>query len=115
MAFAYDTPPFAETMAILTRSVTGQDGDGNDVYGTTEIPTTGVFAPQGSSELVQGQELVLTHPTVYLSSGVAVPSPTDKMRVHGVVYDVDGTPQVFLNPFTGGAPGPVVKLVEVTG
>jgi hypothetical protein len=59
---------------IVTRSVTGQDGDGNDVYGTVEVSTSGAFAPEGSIELVQGQATVISRPTVYLSLGA--PTPT---------------------------------------
>lgn len=108
-------PPFPETFSIVTRAVTGQDADGNDVYGETEIAAFGAFAPEGSTELIQGQETVLTHPTIYLNPESPVPSPTDKIRARGVLYDVDGDPQVFHNPFTGDEPGPVLRLLRVTG
>lgn len=109
------TFPFAETFTIVSRTVTSQDADGNDVYSDTEMSTTGAFAPEGSSELIQGQNTVLTHPTIYLSNGAPVPSPTDKIRARGILYDIDGEPQVFHNPFTGEEPGPVLRLLRVTG
>ena len=106
---------FPETFTIVSRAVTGQDADGNDVYGDTETTTTGAFAPQGSTELIQGQDTVLTHPTIYLVAGASVPKPTDRIRARGVLYDIDGDPQVFHNPFTGEEPGPVLRLLRVTG
>lgn len=106
---------FPETFTILTRAVTGQDGDGNDVYGPVETTVKGAFAPQGSTELIQGQETVLTHDTVYLETGTAVPKPTDQVRRGTTVYDIDGTPRTYQNPFTGFVPGPVLSLLKVTG
>ncbi len=109
------TFPFPETFTIHSRGVTGTDADGNDVYGDTDTPTTGAFAPQGSTELIQGQNTVLTHDTVYLEDGEPVPSPTDQITARGQRYDINGKPQVFHNPFTGDAPGAVVTLLKVTG
>jgi hypothetical protein len=106
---------FPETMAIVTRTVTGTDSYGNDVYSPVESPIYGAFAPQGSTELVQGRETVLTHDTVYLEVGTAVPKPTDQVRRAGVLYDIDGTPRTYQNPFTGFVPGPVLSLLRVTG
>lgn len=107
--------PFPEAFTILTETVTGQDGDGNDVRTSTEVPTLGAFAPEGSTELIQGQTTVLDHDTVYLNDGEPAPSATDKMRVRGAVYDVDSRPAQFHNPFTGYEPGAVVTLLKVTG
>lgn len=107
--------PFPESFTIHSRTVTGQDGDGNDVYSDTNTSTSGAFAPEGSTELIQGQNTVLTHPTVYLEDGAPVPAATDQMTVRGVRYDIDGEPQVFHNPLTGYEPGAVVKLLRVTG
>lgn len=109
------TFPFPETFTIHTRAVTGRDADNNDVYGDVPTTTTGVFAPQGSTELIQGQNTVLEHDTIYLADGAPVPKPTDQVTVRGVLYDVDGEPQVFHNPFTGYEPGAVVKLLKATG
>lgn len=109
--------PYAESLTILSRTVSGQDGDGNDVYSTVEVAAKGAFAPQGTVELVQGQATVLTHDTVYLDEGSPVPDPQDRVRREstGVVYDVDGTPRTYVNPFTGHNPGAVLALLEVTG
>jgi len=117
------TPPYGETVTLLSRTITGQDSDGNDVYDTVETDVPGsVFAPFGSTELIQGQDTTITNPTVYLglvdSSGNPVnPEATDKVRrANGDLYDVDGEPQVYPpNPFTGTQVGPVLRLERVTG
>lgn len=105
---------FPETFTIHTRDVIGQDGDGNDVYGDVDTATSGAFAPVGSTELIQGEDVTLTHPTLYLSDGAPVPKATDEVTARGTRYQVDGEPQVFHNPFTGDEPGPVVRLLKVT-
>ena len=107
--------PFPEAATIVSRAVTGQDGDGNDVYGTVETATVGAFAPEGSTELIQGQNTVIANPTFYLADGAPTPAATDRLIVRGVTFDVDGEPQVYRNPFTGEEPGAVVRLERVTG
>jgi hypothetical protein len=109
--------PFAETFTILTRGVTGQDSDGNDVYGDVPVSTSGAFAPTGSTELIQGQNTVIENDTIYLADGQPTPKPTDRIRreLTGDLYDIDGKPGVFLNPFTGDQPGAVLRLERVTG
>lgn len=104
-----------EAFQILTRAVTGQDADGNDVYGVTETTVRGAFAPAGTSELLQGQAVVITHDTLYLAEGSPAPGPQDKMRVRGIERDINGTPADYISPYTGWHPGPVVQLVAVTG
>ncbi|MGH3437088.1 MAG: hypothetical protein ACRDRL_28990 [Sciscionella sp.] len=106
---------FAETFTILTRTVSGQDADGNDVYTVVETATKGAFTPAGTTELIQGQSTVLTHDMLYLTAGQPVPSANDQVRARGVVRDVDGTPSTYASPFTGWAPGAVVRLLEVSG
>lgn len=110
-----DLMAFPESATLIARGVTGQDSDGNDVYGTTETPVTGAFAPAGATELVQGQDTVIATPTFYLSPGSPIPAPTDRLTVRGVTYEIDGQPEVYLNPFTGEQPGAVVRLERVTG
>lgn len=107
---------FGETVTILSRTVTSQDAYGNDVYTAVETDVPGcAFAPAGSIELIQGQNTVIEQPTVYLATGTPAPAPTDRLRVRGDLYDVDGKPQEFHNPFTNNTPGPVVRLERVTG
>ena len=107
---------FPESFTILGEAVTGQDGDGNDVTTPSETATFGVFAPEGSTELIQGQDLVIANPTVYLTDGAPIPAPTDKIRREstGEVFNVDGQPAVYSNPYTGEQPGAVLRLERVT-
>lgn len=105
---------FPETFTLIGEAVTGEDGDGNDVTTPTESTVLGAFAPAGSTELVQGEDVVLTNPTLYLETGSPIPKATDRFRIRGEVYQVDGEPQFFHNPFTGDEPGPVVRLSKVT-
>lgn len=107
--------PFAEEFTLLTRTVTGQDSDGNDVYSEVASTIRGAFGPAGSSVLMQGQTTVLTHDTLYLDEGEPTPSVVDKVIARGRTYRIDETPDEYRNPFTGWTPGAVVRLLEVTG
>lgn len=108
--------PFGETVTIVSTEVTGQDAYGGDILANVETDVPGcAFAPAGSPERVQGQDLVTTTPTVYLPTGADVPSPSDRVKVRGRAYDIDGEPLVFVNPYTGSQPGAVLRLKAVTG
>lgn len=115
--------PFGETVVLLREEVTGRDGDGNEITAPVEVEVpNSVYAPSGSSEIVQGRDTVITNPTVYLglvdAAGQPVtPKATDKLRrANGDVYDLDGDPQVFPpNPFAGDVVGPVLRLEKVSG
>jgi hypothetical protein len=70
---------FGETVTLLSRTVSGRDADGNDVYTTVETPVPGsVFAPFGSTELIQGQDTTIQNPTIYLGDPTVVPKATDR-------------------------------------
>lgn len=107
--------PFAESFTILSEQLSGQDGDDNDVYTPVEVSANGTFAPEGSTVLIQGQTTVLDHDTVYLNDGEPTPKETDRMRVRGLIYNIDGTPALYLNTLTGYQPGAVVRLLKVSG
>jgi len=112
------TFPYGETVTLISRTVTGQDADGNDIYTDVETLVPGsVFAPFGGTELIQGQDTVISNPTIYLGDPSVTPSATDKVRrANGEVYDIDGQPQVYPpNPFTGERVGAVLRLERVTG
>lgn len=107
--------PYGETVVLHTRSVTGQDALGNDTLTAVDVTVTGCgFDPGGSTENVQGQDLVTSQPTLYVpaETGVGV---VDAVTVRGVRYEVDGQPASYTNPFTGWTPPLVVRLVGVTG
>jgi hypothetical protein len=109
---------FPENFTILTQVKRNTpDSDGNDVYDPATVTVTGAFAPEGSTELIQGQDTVISNPTIYLSPDSPIPAATDKVRreLTGETFDIDGQPAVFVNPFTGDQPGAVLRLERVTG
>lgn len=106
-------------MAVRIRAgaSTTPDGYGNAVPGAdveTSLPTLGI-APRSSSEFNQpGRTAVIVGLTVFFPGGTDVLS-TDRFRVRGTVYEVDGEPGDWRSPFTGRRPGVEVALKRVTG
>ena len=73
------------------------------------------FDPGSSSEpRLQGHERVIVEPTLYIPSEAVIAS-RDRVRVDGVLYEVEGQPRRWRSPFTGRTPGAVVTLRLVTG
>ena len=107
------TFPFGQSVSLVRRTVTGQDAFGNDVYAAVSTVVPGAFAPGGSTEQVQGQDVLITQPTVYLPPGTDV-SAVDAIDVAGDRYEVDGSPNHWSNPFTGHAFGVEVRLKRVS-
>jgi hypothetical protein len=106
-----------ETVTVITRTVTGRDGNGNDVYGDTPLDVDGaVVWPRGSTEQLQRQDTVTTGLTVLLPASAPVKvSAISRMIVRGDPYEVDGTPGDWRSPFTRRRPGVEVNLTRVTG
>lgn len=100
-----------ETVTLHSRTPSGQKDPYNKVlYTVVDTQVDGcAFDPGGSTESVQGQDLVVSQPTVYLPAGTVV-GAVDAVTVRGVKYEVDGSPNSYVSPFTGWAPGVVVKL-----
>lgn len=109
--------PYGETVTIVRPGPPTQDAYGNDVPGPpTEIEVAGAaVAPRTSSEDLNARDQVIVGLTVYLPPGTIV-QPTDRMRVRGELYEVEGEPGTYLrSPFTGLA-GPVeVASTKVSG
>ena len=105
---------FGRSVSLVRRSKSGTDAYGNDVFATTSTVVAGAFAPGGSTEQVQGQNVVITQPTLYLPPGTDV-SAVDAIDIDGDRFEVDGTPTDWVNPFTGWNPGVEVRLKRVTG
>lgn len=104
------------TVSWQQRTVAGQDAYGNDTYTTVTVSVDAVFAPGGSTEVVNGQDLVVTQPTVYLP--LPAPAALDAVTVDGQDYEVDGQPETWPpSPFSGWQPEypVVVRLRRVTG
>jgi hypothetical protein len=108
---AYGAPLGGELVVILRRVKAGEDRYGNQKYTTTEVPIAGAAVrPLNSDEsggkLGQAVEVILP-------SGTAV-APLDRLRVRGLVYEVDGQPEDQADPMTGGRPGVRVVARRVT-
>jgi hypothetical protein len=108
------TFPYGQQITLITRTRSGQDTYGNDIYTESSTVVTGAFNPGTSVELVQGQDLLTVQPTIYLPPDVQ-PQAIDAVEVDGLRFDVDGDTNVWQSPFTGWQPGNVVKLKRVTG
>ena len=106
--------PFGQPIVLVKRVRGNPDGFGNDTWTTTTTTVTGAFNPGTSSELVQGQDVVTTQPSVYLPPDADV-AAVDAVQVGGVQYEVDGLPALWVNPWTGWRAGLEVRLRRVTG
>lgn len=77
-------------------------------------------APAGSTEYVNGVSTVIDKDTLYAPPGADIKA-TDLVVVPAGqaidpgTYNVDGRAQQYVNPFTGDAPGTVVRLNRGTG
>jgi hypothetical protein len=108
------TFPFGQPITLITRTKAAADSLGNDTWTTVETPVFGAFNPGASTEIVQGEDLLTVQPSVYLPAGTQV-SAVDAVRVAGLIYEVDGSPNEMVSPWTGKDFGIVVKLRRVTG
>lgn len=108
--------PFGRTVTLIGRTVTGQDGYGNDVRAEarTDVPGCPVWPRTAGAELVQGQDTVLKGLGVLLPPGTDV-AAVDAVEVDGLRYEVDGEPARWQSPFTGTVPGVQVSLLRVEG
>lgn len=108
------TFPFGQPITLVKRVKGAPDSFGNDTWTTTTTAVVGAFAPVASVELVQGQDVITTQPTVYLPAGTDV-SALDAVQIDGKQYEVDGDPHNWVNPYTGWHAGLEVRLRRVTG
>lgn len=68
----------------------------------------------GTNEIRGGRDTVIVGLQLFAPAGTDL-RVTDRVRVAGVLYEIDGQPGAFTSPFTGSA-GPVVAALElVTG
>lgn len=108
------TFPHGQAVTLIRRVKSGTDALGNDVWSETRTDVRGVFSPGGSTEIVQGQDLVISQPTLALPPKTVV-SSVDAVEVNGDTYEIDGSPNAPISPFTAWQPGVVVRLKRVTG
>lgn len=118
--------PAGETVQWLCKTLIGRDSVvGNDVYETTTIPVPGCtvrFQPQ--DDTLRGGQSNEDHEdrgTHIVSTGTVIAPPgtglkaIDRLRVRGLLYDVDGTPVQLQDAMTGVLGGVEVHIRRVTG
>lgn len=113
---SFGAPLGGELVVILHRVADGEDRYHNVRYRTVELPVTGAAVRVvGSDEkAAEGGSSVATTVEVILPAGTVV-SANDRIRVRGLVYEVDGEPEDQKDPSTGGRPGVKVIARRVTG
>lgn len=113
MAFLY-----GESLTLHARGVTGEDSDGNDVYGDTDTTSPGwVVYPRTAVELVQGQDTLIVGITATRPDAVSVAGVDAVSVVTGPYagrYDIDGLPGHYSSPFTA-TKVTELHLTKVTG
>lgn len=78
-----------------------------------DLPNVGVGPNTSTDDLADGDR-VNTGITLHLPFSAPV-SSSDRFDVRGQLYEVEGIPLGFRNPFTGWSPGATVSLRRVTG
>jgi hypothetical protein len=83
--------PAAETVVLLRRTVSGRDAYGSDVYATTEVSVAGcsVLDLRPVESGPKSTTRVVTTGRVIMPPGTVV-TAVDRLRVRGLVYDIDG-------------------------
>ncbi len=109
-------PANAETVVLLRRALQPtRDRYGNDRYATTEVSLPAAVRPLSSQEtLADGRDRVVDAVEVILPPGTVV-TAADGLRVRGLTYEVDGTPDEQVSNLTGVAAGVRVVARRVTG
>lgn len=107
----------SETVTVLRAAAT-TDRYQNTVADWTDPVRTDVagcmVAPRSSSEDNDGRTAMIVGLTVYLPAGTDL-QPADRLEVRGVVYEVDGEPGDWRNPYTDTRAGLEVAVQRVTG
>lgn len=100
----------------VTRLRGGRTQFGGDPTADVEVTISGcLFDPGGPrGETRDRGDTVTAQPAVYAPVGVDIKA-TDRLRVRGVVYAVDGQPAEWRSPFPGGPEGVHVALKYVAG
>jgi hypothetical protein len=101
-----------ETATVVRETAAGGFGERSTFADSHAI--VGLFAPTGGFEQTGGRDTVTTQPTFYAEPGSDVTS-TDRLRVRGVVYQVDGEPALWQLPASGATAGLQVPLRGVAG
>ncbi len=104
-----------ETVTILRRNTSTRDAHGNEQWTWSETDVDGCIVwPTGSTEQTEARYTTSDRITVSCPYGTDVTN-VSRMRVRGLLYDVDGTPNSWSSPFTTWRPGVEVQGTRVTG
>lgn len=109
-------PAFGETVTLIRRTLAGRDRYGNDRYtvATTVIGGVSVRAAGSSENLGEQRDQVTTTLEVLLPPDTTI-TAYDRLRIRGLIYEIDGTPDSGPNPDTGVSAGVRVNVKRVTG
>jgi hypothetical protein len=89
------------TVTIVRRMVTGQDEFNNDVYATTSEDVSGCsIQPASSRENLGFADQLTSGVVIFVPYGTDV-SYIDAVIYNGVQYEVTGSPNIWLSPFSG--------------
>ena len=97
--------PHGKTVTLVS-TVTARDdyGDSTSTVSETVVPDCAV-APRFATESTDPRVApVMVGLTVYMPAGTAIDAD-DVLRIDGKLWQVDGLPAAWENPFTGWAPG----------
>jgi hypothetical protein len=96
----------------------GTDRYGDPIEGEGRIPLKGCIVAPRKHPLGEtgerGRQGVIVGLSLYAPAGVVI-RHTDRVEHNGVLYEVEGEPGVWENPFTGSRPGTEVALRRATG
>lgn len=110
MPFAY-----GQTVTIRRRTVSGTDEYGNNVYSSvTEDIGLCVVQPAASGEQLQFADQLSTGITVFFPENTDV-AYIDAVIVDGNEYEVQGSPNEWVSPFSGRTAPVQVQATKVTG
>jgi len=106
-----------EPVVRIRRVQVDTDRYGNPVWGDVEAELEGAFfAPGGSRETVAvGGTPIVTEPTLYFPKVWPDLVVSDRVRVRGVTYEVEGHPQDWQSPWGSRLGGLVVSLKLAEG
>jgi len=106
---------YGQTVTLRRRSVSGQDGYGNDTYAFVEENISPcAVQPGGSGEELQFADRLTSDITVFLPPGTDI-SYVDAIVVDDIEYEVRGVPQAWQSPFSGNTAPVQVSASKVTG
>ncbi len=113
---SFGAPLGGETVILLQRVKTGQDRYHNDLYGVASVAIQGCAVRVVSSDEndTGSRDKTTDNVEVTMPPGTEV-QRVDRLRVRGLVYNVDGTPEEVRDPMTGATAGVRVIGQRVTG